>query len=79
MFLNNLLFGKLLKSCFIIDHFYPHDIKMFSCDICNTNFTRGSSLNMHNESVHQGIKHKCHICGLSLVNLRLHIDSKHKQ
>ena len=47
---------------------------------CDKQFTDPSSLKVHKESVHEGIKHKCDFCDWQVVrkgSLKHHILTKH--
>ena len=53
----------------------------YACDQCDSQFTRQSSLELHIESQHEGIKYACDQCGFQatqLGNLKRHIESKHE-
>ena len=56
--------------------------KKFQCSLCQSGFTQKSSLKMHEESVHYGVKHKCDTCGFQATQktkLRAHIKINHEQ
>ena len=56
--------------------------KKFQCSLCQSGFTQRSSLKMHEESVHYGVKHKCDTCGFQATQktkLRAHMKINHEQ
>ena len=54
----------------------------FSCDQCDKQYGRLSSLNIHKKSIHEGVKYPCNLCNYKanrLGSLQLHINSVHEK
>ena len=58
------------------------DTKKFCCEHCKKTYSTRSGLWVHVNSVHEGVKHTCTICGFKLKtrsNLCGHMKNKHKE
>ena len=56
--------------------------KLFECAECNFKANHNSTLWLHTQSVHEGVRHGCDLCGhlsVSKDHLKRHIKTKHEE
>jgi len=55
---------------------YVHDKDIVKCDVCDKEFVGRYSMKDHRRKIH-GNKPPCHICGVMVSNLRVHMKTVH--